>query len=74
MSKESTLFNLEYVTNMVGTINDRRGDCECAHVLEDGLYLKLVTFVSMYSTDEDAKALAKEVLKTQDIDFERWCA
>ena len=57
-----------------------KGDDEAAHGQEDDLYQDFVKMVAEIPTGSHGAVLlvlskiAKEVLKTQDIDFARWCA
>ncbi len=44
-------------------------DDEVAHTLEDELYLQVLRHHAVQGCP-----LAKEALKTQDIEFARWCA
>lgn len=56
----------------VQDIRDSAGDDEVAHSLEDRLYHD---FVKMVAAQEGPfRAIAEEILKTEVIDFERWCA
>lgn len=48
-------------------------DNEQAHVVEDDLYREFVQYVAETAGGELAE-MAKEVLKTRDIEFERWYA
>lgn len=51
------------------------GDDEQQHIKEDELYLDFIKCVAfgMYQPDE-AIRVAQELLQTQKIEFERWCA
>lgn len=51
-------------------------DDEAAHSIEDDLYSLFIECVSenMYETIEEMQQVAKEILKTKDIEFARWCA
>ena len=61
------------VKKWVDSIKDSRRDFEAAHVLEDELYLKILRGIAA-GTCEDPQQVAKEVIKTQDINFPRYCA
>lgn len=61
------------VKKQVDSIKDSRRDFEAAHVLEDELYLKILRGIAA-GTCEDPQQVAKEAIKTQDINFPRYCA
>ncbi|WP_297952990.1 hypothetical protein [uncultured Lactobacillus sp.] len=61
------------VKKWVDSIKDSRSDFEAAHVLEDELYLKILRGIAD-GTCEDPQQVAKEAIKTQDINFPRYCA
>ena len=65
--------NIEYIKNQIKKIVEADGDDELQHVLEDKLQLDFIRFVAEEG-EEPFKTIAKEVLKTEDIDFARWCA
>lgn len=48
-------------------------DDEVAHIREDKLYRTLLEAIAK-DLCHDAQDLAKRALKTQDLDFHRWCA
>ena len=50
-----------------------RGDDEAAHSSEDAFYADFIEYVSL-GADRELAEKAKEVLKSSDIDFCRWCA
>lgn len=54
-------------------IEARVKDPETAHVLKDELYHDFIQHVSKHA-DGNLSAMAKEVLKTQKIQFPRWFA
>ena len=64
---------IEEVQNCVQDIASIAGDPEDQHELEDKLHVDVLKQVAA-SGDQILSALAKEALKTQDIDFPRWCA
>ena len=67
---------LEDVQARVKEIEDVAGDYEVAHIREDELYadiLKAIANGEIHSIEE-AKLLCAEALKTEQIDFARWCA
>jgi hypothetical protein len=60
------------VRKRVRQIGAERGDDECAHADEDQLHVDVLAAVS--NGHPDSARLATEALKTQKIDFARWCA
>jgi hypothetical protein len=65
--------DLEECKSRVANIRKIAGDDEAAHCSEDGLYFDFIKYVAE-SADEELAAMAKEILKTEDIDFARWYA
>lgn len=65
--------DLEYVKQQVAKIEAMKGDDEAAHSAEDGLRAEFIALVSEVGPPELA-AMAREVLKTDEIGFCRWCA
>jgi len=65
--------DLDYIKQKVNNIREIRGDAEGAHSYEDDLYSEFISHVAESGSQEFA-AMAKEVLKTQEIKFPRWCA
>lgn len=49
-----------------------RGDDESAHSMEDTLHQDVLAAIA--ANAPDSGALAYEALKTQQLDFNRWCA
>lgn len=64
--------NVDEVKLAVQKINDMRDDDEAAHGNEDDLHRSVLRAIAEGSPV--AQELAKEALKTLDIDFSRWCA
>ena len=62
----------EEARKRVQDIRDASGDDEVAHGMEDGLYVDFVRFIA--SQEGPHAATAREILKTLDLDFARWCA
>ena len=54
-------------------IEAMKGDDESAHSAEDGLRAEFIALVAEVGSPELAE-MAREVLKTDDIRFCRWCA
>ncbi len=54
------------------TINNAKSDPELAHSNEDSLYWSVLDAVA--NGNPNAIDMAKEALKTKEIDFPRWCA
>ena len=65
--------NIKQVKDTVKKIKEISGDSEYAHGVEDDLYRDFVKHVSE-SKNKKLSNMAKEVLKTKDMDFERWYA
>lgn len=73
--------NINYIKEKIAEIESIKGDAERAHSKEDELYGEFVKYVSDFNPypDNDFYLLnliemAKEILKTNDIRFPRWCA
>lgn len=64
---------LEDAVRKINKIENVSADAELAHSLEDGLYLEFIVQVAQQG-DDNLKAIAKEILKSQDIHFSRWRA
>ena len=64
---------IEEVQNRVQDIASTAGDPEDQHELEDKLHVDVLKQVAS-SGDPILSRIAKEALKTQDIDFPRWYA
>jgi hypothetical protein len=62
----------EQIIKNVKEIKGSQHDAEAAHSMEDSLYLEFVEYVATLPIPIAEKA--KEVLKTQYIEFSRWCA
>lgn len=65
--------DLDYVKAMVAKIEAMKGDDEAAHSADDGLRAEFIALVAEVGSPELA-AMAREVLKTDDMDFHKWCA
>lgn len=52
--------------------NEHADDDEYAHILEDQLYLAVLGAIAGGAAN--ARELAEEALKTQALNFARWCA
>ena len=65
--------DLAYVKQQVALIEAMRDDDESAHRAEDTLRAGLIAFVAKVGSPELA-AMAREVLKTDQIVFCRWYA
>ena len=55
-------------------LKEYSNDHEMAHVYEDDLYEGFVKYVIQCDDLKYLKECAKELLKSKDIDFQRWCA
>jgi hypothetical protein len=65
--------DFEYIKQAVAKIEAMKDDDESAHYAEDTLRAEFITLVAEVGSPELA-AMAREVLKTVDISFSRWCA
>ena len=65
--------NLEYVKQQVAKIDAMKADDESAHSAEDALRAEFIALVAEVGSQELAE-MAREVLKTDEIEFSRWCA
>ena len=65
--------DIEEIKSEVARIDAMKDDDESAHSAEDNLYEKFVIYVSRNGPIELAE-MAREILKTGDIKFCRWCA
>lgn len=63
---------LDEIKNRVADIAAMAGDAEAAHSAEDGLYLALLESIADGECS-DPQACAAEAVKTQAINFGRWC-
>jgi len=71
--KESDEMTLEGIRKAVKQIEDCAEDFEVAHGLEDTLHLTFIDHVANCN-NHTLSEMAKEVLKTEKIKFERFCA
>lgn len=58
------------IKETVANIEATKDDDECAHVLEDGLYLEFIMYIASKDNEDGLKA--RECLKANCIDFSRW--
>ncbi len=65
--------DLAYIKGKVNYIDLIKRDYEVAHGEEDKLYEDFIHYISQSDNKEMAE-MAKEVLKTCDIEFPRYCA
>lgn len=65
---------LKEITKRVLYIFNNKHDDEDAHAEEDELYLDFIRHVEEVTEDEELRQKARVVLKTQEIEFRRWCA
>ncbi len=73
MSARKSL-TLSDVGQRVNEIKEVSGDDEIAHSLEDALRRDVLSWAAINSVDATVRAIAAEALKTEQIEFERWCA
>ncbi len=62
------------VTAEVERIRAMRFDDEMAHNAEDELHQRVLAAIADGNTGDPPAVLAREALKTRDIEFARWCA
>ncbi len=65
--------DLQEIKQRIDYIQECADDYERQHAYEDELYLDFVKSISLAGLG-DWSAKAKEILRTQEMDFERWCA
>lgn len=65
MTPEEIKQRIEEIKNSYG---------ESQHSKEDDLYRDFVEYVSRCKSYRGLREMAKEILKTKDMKFERWCA
>ena len=65
--------NIKQVRERLKKIEEVKSDCESAHSYEDGMWRAVLQAIANGEA-EDPAALARECLKSEDIDFERWFA
>jgi hypothetical protein len=63
---------VEDVKIQVNLIKEKAYDNEKAHVIQDSLWLDVLTDIA--NGNPDARNLAKAAIKTDQIKFERWYA
>ena len=66
--------DVAYIANEVRRIAASRGDYEVAHSMEDSLMTEFIEYVASQTVDASLAEMAREVLKTRDIDFARYCS
>ena len=64
--------NMEEIEKRIAEIAEEAGDAEWAHTREDDLYLDFIRFVA--DQEGPYSLMAKLLLTTQDLNFERWYA
>lgn len=64
---------LDEIRAAVAEIEALKGDDEAAHSLEDALHVDFIHHVADVAGGELSE-MAREVLRTEKIDFARWCA
>lgn len=74
MDKSAGRLTTEQVQDAVANISSITVDDESAHVYEDELHVSVLVAIAADSSDAWAAGLAREALRTCDIDFSRWCA
>lgn len=70
-----THMTLEEATSRVDAIKQARRDPERAHVMEDQLYVDLAAFIwTDPRTDPEVAAIARTILTSRSVIFQRNCA
>ena len=64
---------IETIKKRIEEIKDVRWDFESAHGMEDRLYTDFIRYVSI-AGDKELAEKAHEILKTEHIEFPRYCA
>lgn len=64
--------NIHQIRQSIESIKEASGDDEKQHSWEDDLWENVLRAISGGAKNPDK--LAKEALKTKELDFERWCA
>ena len=64
--------DMDTIKICIAQICEIRGDDERAHSREDLLYQEFVKYIA--KRKDYLGKMAREILKTQKIDFARWCA
>lgn len=71
----SGILSLAEVKSDLRRIRAAAGDPEAAHGMEDALHQRVLEAIAKgLIRGENARAIAAEALKSEDIPFERWCA
>ena len=65
--------DLKEIKQRVRKIEEISGDYEAAHSMEDQLHRAFIVHISKTGSTEQAK-MARAILKTDKMDFCRWCA
>jgi hypothetical protein len=65
--------NIKSIQEDLEYLKEISGDDEAAHGFEDSMYKEFVQFIVDNYKGEISK-MAKELRKTEKIDFARWCA
>jgi len=64
---------LKRINESVASIIEMKNDDEAAHAAEDDLHQKVLRYISDNAPDPWS-GLSSAALKTEGIDFARWCA
>ena len=66
------MMTIEEVRQAVQAVKDKSDDAEVAHGAEDALHQNVLDEIA--NGNPNAVELAREALKTIDLNFARWCA
>lgn len=72
-SLSDEILTIESVKRYVKFIESIMSDDERAHFHEDALHLSVLSFISENKC-ENAQLCCLEAIKTQDLEFARWCS
>lgn len=64
--------NLKTIKKRIEQIKQKTDDDGVAHSIEDDLYLDFINYVAKNSKNKKIKEMALEVLKTNEISFDKW--
>ena len=65
--------DIEKIKEKVAYIDSIKNDDEAAHSIEDQLRHDFILYIANFGP-KDLSEMAREILKTEEIDFRKWCA
>lgn len=66
--------NIEQIKETIAQINEIKSDYEAAHSMEDELFQDVLRAIANFDDEDDPRELAREALKSLDLDFARYMA